>query len=247
MADVRLISEITVRLVQSVGGDAMVLAARQASTDFEEATRLAASMPGDEQYGRIRHAMKMSHSSIFEHGLLTFAVHAPAFVWWEWVRHRFQAVDCPGLSFNLESARYRELEPVFWVPRAGRPLRRIADHKPARPKFVADERLHGLALTDVGHACRQSWAAYRRMLHEGTAPEVARSVLPFNTYYHGWASGNPLAWMHFLSKRTADAGAAVPSYPQSEIAEAAAQVEEAFRTGFPLTHNAWNENGRTAP
>lgn len=248
MSDITLTSEIAVQCMQSVGEDAMILAARQASTDFAEAVRLAESIPSEEQYGRIRHAVRMKHGSCFEHGLLTFAVHAPAFVWWEWVRHRWMAVDCPDLSFNLESGRYKELHPVFWVPRAERAMIVPAMHKPSRPKYeMAGEEQYYDTRRDLESAYAASWFRYQRMLRRGIASEVARTTLPFGVYYSGWVSCNPRSLMHFLSLRTQNPQAETPSYPQAEIEEAARACEEVFRVGWPLTWRAWNECGRVAP
>lgn len=245
---ITLISEITVHLEKHVGDDGTVLAARQASTDPEEARRLIAEMPGEEQYGRIRHAMRMHHTSCFEHGLMTFSVHAPAFVWWEWVRHRFQAVDCPDLSFNLESGRYKELEPVFWVPRADRRMVPVQDYRPARPLFeiASSERYEQVRLW-FRSAYMNAWMAYRDLREQGIAAEVVRSVLGFGVYYSGFCSGNPLAWLNFLAKRTHEPTARDVSYPLAEIEEAARQVEAHFACYWPLTHRAFNECGRVVP
>jgi thymidylate synthase (FAD) len=248
VSDIRLTSDITVRLAQSCGNDAMVLAARQASTDFAGAARLAAAAPAEEQYGRIRHAMRLKHGSVFEHGFMTFAVHAPAFVWWEWVRHRWMAVECSDLSFNLESARYHQLEPVFWVPRPGRPMIRPPGFKPARPELEpADHPTYANVVAIFWATYQEAWGRYRSLVGDGVASEVARAVLGFGVYYSGWVSCNPRSLMAFLALRTHDPRAAVPSYPQAEIEEAARQCEEALKAGWPLVWRAFNECGRVAP
>ena len=59
--------------------------------------------------------MRDRHGSPFEHNSMTFFVRAPIFVWREHMRHRIA-------SYNEESGRYRQLEPVFYVPDHRRPV-----------------------------------------------------------------------------------------------------------------------------
>ncbi|MEU4420322.1 FAD-dependent thymidylate synthase [Actinoplanes sp. NPDC024001] len=60
--------------------------------------------------GLINYLMRDRHGTPFEHNSLTFFVSAPIFVFREFQRHRV------GFSYNEESGRYRELQPVFYVP-----------------------------------------------------------------------------------------------------------------------------------
>lgn len=71
-----------------MGGDHMVVAAARVSTSGEEAMKYAAEESLDENFGLINYLMKHRHGTPFEHGFLTFFVHAPIFVWREWHRHR---------------------------------------------------------------------------------------------------------------------------------------------------------------
>ncbi len=242
MSEIKLTSDITVEEVRHCGNDASIVGDARLSTRGLETS-------DEENYGLIRSLLrnKPTHSVPFEHSLLTVQAHAPAFVWWEWTRHRFQPVDVPGLSFSLQSGRYRPLEPVFWVPRQDRNIKPAPDHKPMRPHFVSDKRLHELTLIDLEHGYREAWAAYSRMIAEDVANEVARAVLGFGVYYAGRASGSVLAWLHFLARRTRTPGTDAAGFPQAEIEDAARQVETIFAAHWPLTHRAWNELGRGAP
>jgi thymidylate synthase (FAD) len=241
MTEIRFTSDVTVRLVSSCGGDHAVVAAAKVSTSGEDALAFADPARAGANAGLINYLLRHKHGTPFEAGSLTFFVHAPAFVWWQWVRHRHQ-------SFNLESARYKELEPVFWVPRRDRPMTPAPGFKPARPTFVEtpqavwDRQVERLCLAYEG-----AWGAYRAALADGVAGEVARACLPFAVYYSGWVTLNPRSLMHFLSLRTRHPAGATPSYPQAEIEEAALQCEDAFRQGWPVTWKAWNDCGRVAP
>jgi thymidylate synthase (FAD) len=229
-------SDITVELVDSMGDDRRVVAAARVSTGGSPPA------PEEDVSGLIRYLMKYRHGTPFEHGSLTFRVHAPAFVWWEWVRHRV------GWSYNLESGRYKELAPVFWVPRVERPVIPAAGSKSARPAFVAaDAATADLTRETMMFAYGMSYRTYLAVLSRGVAREVARSVLGFGVYYSGYATCNPRSLMHFLSLRTHDERAAVPSYPQQEIEEAARQCETIFAARWPVTYAAFVERGRVAP
>jgi thymidylate synthase (FAD) len=239
-ADIRLTSEIAVRLIDSMGGDGRIVAAARASTQGAA----SADTPDDEAAGLINYLMKHRHGTPFEHGALTAYIHAPAFVWWEWVRHRI------GTSFNLESARYKTLEPVFWMPRRERPMMLPArGYTPARPHFepAEDDFEYEAVIYQMRHAYRSAWANYKELVNRGVANEVARAVLGFGVYYSGWVTCNPRSLMHFLSLRTHDPAARYPSFPQAEIAEAARAVEAIFAEGWPITFAAFNKHGRVAP
>ena len=234
--EIRFRSDVAVSLVQSVGDDAGVCRAARVSTLGTAAADTA------EAAGLIRYLMKHRHGTPFEHGLLTFLVEAPLFVFREWHRHR------AGWSYSETSGRYRELEPVFWVPPPGRKLKPAPGYKAARPEFVeGDESDHRLIKSACRGAYRAAWHQYAAMVQFGVALEVARAVLPVGTYSSMYATANPRSLMHFLSLRTHEPDAARVSYPQAEIEDCARQMEAAFAGLYPLTHAAWNEFGRQAP
>lgn len=227
-----LTSEITVELIQYVGGDETVVAAARVSTGTDVESKTAAQ---DE--GLIRYLMKNRHGSPFEHGLMTFRVSAPVVFWWEQVRHRV------GWSYNLESGRYKELEGKFYIPEHAR----SQTGKPGHYAITDDPDLDGFMQMEMGECARIAWGSYRRMLDAGIANEVARLVLPFNIYYSGYTTCNPRSLMAFMSLRTVHEDAQYPSKPQKEIQLVADQYEQLFCQMFPATHTAWHGAGRVAP
>lgn len=220
----------------------MVVAAARVSTSGEDALRYADPAEAEESAGLIRYLMKMRHGSTFEHGSLTFFVHAPIFVWREWHRHRLQ-------SFNEESARWKRLEPVFYIPPRDRPMMRAEGWKPGRPKFLRceDGRLYEALVSRLRHVYQAAYEAYEVNLAAGFDPGLARACLPVGIYSSCWVTVNPRSLMAFLSLRTHVLEARYVSYPLYEIEEAAWACEAIFRRGWPLTHRAWNEAGRVAP
>jgi thymidylate synthase ThyX len=149
-------------------------------------------------------------------------------------------------SYNEESGRYRELEPVFYVPDASRKL--VQQGRPGKYEFVAgsSEQLK-LAEGAMTESYRQAYAAYQEMLEAGVAREVARAVLPVGLYSSMYATCNARSLMHFLGLRTKHELARTPSFPQREIEMVAEQMEERWAELMPLTHAAFNKNGRVAP
>jgi thymidylate synthase (FAD) len=175
----------------------------------------------------------------FEHNSLTYYVQAPIFVFREFMRHRIA-------SYNEESGRYRELQPVFYVPGPDRKL--VQQGKPGAYEFVdGPPELHQVADEATRHACLEAYRAYRRMLDAGVAREVARGVLPVATYSSMYVTMNARSLMNFLSLRTKDDSSAFPSFPQREIEMVAELMEAEWARLMPLTHAAFQANGRVAP
>lgn len=240
--EIELTDKITVRLIQSMGGDEMVVAAAKVSTTGEEALTFAAPDQADANAGLINFLMSHRHGTPFEHSALTFFVHAPIFVWREWHRHRI------GFGYNEESARYKQLKPVFWIPRPDRKLVPVPDYKAARPQFQAasvDEYDWLVADLKAGYA--DAYSRYEERLSRGYAKEVARAGLPVAIYSSCWVTCNPRSLMAFLSLRTHEPDAKFVSYPQAEIEQAARVAETFLATGWPITYAAFVKNGRVGP
>lgn len=225
-----------------MGSDASVVQAARVSTVGEECLE---SEPG-EHAGLINYLMKHRHGTPFEHNSITLFVKAPIFVWREWHRHRI------GFSYNEESARYKVLEPMFYLPPTNRPMFKVDGWKPGRPKFTVaetpDEQANVFELrSNLSEVYRHGYAAYLRNLDLGIDPGLARDCLPVGIYSSCWVTCNARSLMAFLSLRTHDPEADRVSYPLYEIEIAARKCEEHFARLFPLTHAAWNTNGRIAP
>ena len=236
-------SEIDVRLVQHCGGDHMVVAAAKVSTSGPEAEAFATPDSAEGNAGLIRYLMMHRHGTPFEHGSMTFYVHAPIFVWREWHRHRI------AFSFNEESGRYKQLEPVFYLPTEDRPMMKVEGWKPGRPKFTrCDEPEIFSALNrNLSEQYQSAYEAYERNLSMGVDPGLARDCLPVGIYSACWVTCNPRSMMAFLSLRTHEPTAKAVSYPLWEIDVAARKCEAIFARLWPITHAAFCANGRVAP
>jgi|TARA_B100000686_G_scaffold322215_1_gene375717 thymidylate synthase (FAD) len=241
VTDIEFRSDVTVELVRASAADSDVLFAARVSTLGEQTLGDAAAgvEASDRDRGLINYLMRDRHGSPFEHNSMTFYVQAPIFVFREFMRHRIA-------SYNEESGRYRELRPVFYVPAPERKLVQVG--KPGAYDFI-DGTPEQTEIVDEAtrEASAHAFAAYQRMLDAGVAREVARIVLPLNTYSSMYVTMNARSLMNFLSLRTKVEGSHFPSFPQREIEMCAEKMEDLWATLMPMTHSAFAANGRVAP
>jgi thymidylate synthase (FAD) len=145
-----------------------------------------------------------------------------------------------------ESGRYRELNPVFYVPAPDRSLVQVG--KPGAYEFLPGSAEQSALVTQqANEVSRLAYESYQRMLEAGVAREVARIVLPLNIYSSMYVTMNARALMNFLALRTRREGSQFPSFPQREIELCAEQMEALWVNLMPLTAEAFNNNGRVAP
>ena len=229
-------SDVDVELVSHDGDDSRIAEAAWVSNyggdiPVDQADRIP---------GLINFLMRDRHGTPFEHNSLTFRVSAPLFVFYEWHRHR------AGWSYNEESARYRELDPVFYVPASDRALRQTGS--PGKYIFKPgnyQERV--LTEGALRRAAINSWSEYRYLLDNGIAKEVARDVLPVSIYKTQYATCNLRSLFAFLSLRWDHPLSTVPTFPLAEIQMVAEALDAAARQKFPIAFAAFDKQGRVAP
>jgi thymidylate synthase (FAD) len=189
--------------------------------------------------GLINYLMRDRHGSPFEHNAFTFYIEAPIFVFREFMRHRIA-------SYNEESGRYKELEPVFYIPARDRKLIQVG--KPGAYVFEqgTEDQWEDVNLS-TQHICNKAYYEYQALLDTGIAREVARMVLPVNIFSSMYVTMNARSLMNFLSLRTQREGTHFPSFPQREIEMVAEKMEEFFAEKMPITYESFNKNGRVAP
>lgn len=225
-------NDMTVNLIQSMGGDDSVVLAARVSTGTD-------SVSSEKDKGLINYLMRDRHGSPFEHNAFTFYIEAPIFVFREFMRHRIA-------SYNEASGRYKELEPVFYIPAPDRKL--VQEGKPGAYTFVAgDDEQYKTVYASTHESSITAYSYYQDMLDAGIAREVARGVLPVNLYSSMYVTMNARALMNFLSLRTMREGTHFPSFPQREIEMVAEKMEEFFAEKMPITYETFNKNGRVAP
>jgi thymidylate synthase (FAD) len=182
--------------------------------------------------GLIRFLMRDRHGSPFEHNAFRFHVRCPIFVAREWFRHRIG-------SFNEFSLRYAKATDDFYVPEAADVRTQVG--KPGAYRFEpVDDELAETTRDELRAVYEQAYDTYTRLVDQGVARELARSVLPVGAYTQFYWTVNARALMNFVSLRNSE-------FAQLEIRRYAEAVEAFFAELMPVTHEAFLENGRMAP
>lgn len=179
----------------------------------------------------IGYLLRERHGSPFEHTYFRFRVKAPLFVFREWHRHRV------GHSYNEVSLRYTKIDPEFYIPERIRT--RVG--KPGSYNHVELDTANTVRFSmDIKATTTEARKNYLHALEAGVAPEMARMLLPVNTYSEMIWSCNARSLMHFLGLRNAPNA-------QWEIQQYAQAAESIFQKQMPFTHEAFVANGRVAP
>jgi thymidylate synthase (FAD) len=214
-----------VRLVDSMGSDLSVV--RAARVSYDAAWRAGEDEGSDAKL--LRYLWKHHHTTPFEAVTFTFEIKAPIFVFRQWHRHR-------TWSYNELSARYRELPEEFYIPAPEQVGVQAVKNKQGRD--AGDDALmfkRGEEAEVLRRNCVAAFQTYRFLLGEGWPRELARSVLPVNTYSHMFATVDLLNLMKFLTLRC-------DSHAQYEIRVYADAMRDLARTVAPTCIDAWENN-----
>lgn len=148
----------------------------------------------------IRHLYDNRHTSPFEAMVFTFEVKAPIFVLRQWHRHR-------TWSYNELSARYGELPEEFYVPLPQDVGKQDPRNKQSRSiakqvsgEYAERDRVEKL-VEGVRIKCAEMHGYYRALLGQGVPRELARAVLPLNTYSRMFATVDLHNLFHFCRLR----------------------------------------------
>lgn len=180
-----------VRLVDFMGSDLSVV--RAARNSYNAAWRAGTDEKSDEKL--IRYLWKNKHTTPFEAVTFTFEVKAPIFIFRQWHRHR-------TWSYNELSARYQELPEEYYLPDPAMVGSQDQKNKQGRaegPEWTLEARRQEVDLLDA--ACKNAFGVYKALLATGWPRELARSILPVNTYSNMFATVNLLNLLKFLILR----------------------------------------------
>lgn len=186
--------------------------------------------------GLLKMLARDRHGSPFEHVVFTFRIETPIFVAREFFRHRIA-------SYNETSGRYREMEPVFYIPPAGRPL--VQEGKPGAYTFTEGTAAQYEAMREMQESVAEvAWHDYQAMLELGIAKEVARNVLPLSLFTSFYVTMNLRAFFNFASLRWAHPDSEVPTFPLWEIQEVAKDMDWYVSDLAAGLMKNFNDNGR---
>ena len=214
-----------VRLIDHMGSDLSVV--RAARVSYDAAWRSGEDEGSDIRL--IRYLWKNRHTSPFEAVEFQFEVKAPIFVFRQWHRHRTWA-------FNELSARYRELPEEFYLPDPAMIGKQATTNKQGRQDEGTDVEQRSAEVLMLENSCLEAFATYKTLLASGWPRELARSVLPVNTYSHMFAKVDLRNLLGFLDLR-------VDPHAQYEIRVYAEAMREMAFSVVPVCMAAW-EAGR---
>jgi thymidylate synthase (FAD) len=223
-------------LIHVGGGFVRLDAAMADDLSVVNAARVSFAKHSDEMTdvdkGLINFLMRERHGTPFEHNSFRFHVKCPVFVAREWFRHRIG-------SFNEFSARYTEVPNEFFVPAESEIRTQVG--KPGSYKFEPVEpKVSREAVELIQGINERAYEAYKHMISRGVAKELARAVLPVSMYTQFNWTVNARSLMNFLGLRTHETA-------QYDIRQYAEGVAKIFAEQMPLTHAAWEANGRSTP
>lgn len=171
-----------------MGSDLSIV--RSARVSYDAEWRAGADEGKDAKL--IDYLVKNHHTSPLECAQFTFEVKAPIFVFRQWHRHR-------TWSFNEVSARYSELPEEFYIPEMSQITGQSTSNKQMRTDEVHPEADYFQQLID--DQCAECFKSYRELLKKGCPRELARGVLPMNTYSHMFCTVDLHNLAHFLRLR----------------------------------------------
>jgi thymidylate synthase (FAD) len=222
-----------VRVIDYMGDDGAIVQAARVS--YGRGTKKLS-----DDRGLINYLMRMRHTSPFEMCELKLHVKLPIFVARQWIRHRTASV-------NEYSARYSVLHDEFYLPAAEQLAVQSSGNRQGRGAVLEGGEAESVLRT----LARNAEGAYERYLgllnldeagepidpdRPGLARELARMVLPLNTYTEWYWKTDLHNLLHFIGLRS-------DPHAQYEIRAYADVLLDVVRRWVPLTHAAF-ENYR---
>lgn len=219
---IKVLDHGLVRLIDHMGNDLSIV--RNARVSYDAEWRAGEDDGSDARL--INYLMKNRHSTPFEAVTFTFEIKAPIFVLRQWHRHRTQ-------SYNELSARYKQLPSEMYVPALDQITTQSTDNKqmrtttqhPFAPDFQARIQEHNA----------EAYELYEFLIDEGCPRELARGVLPLNTYSHMFCTMNLHNLFHFLGLRD-------HAHAQHEIRVYAQAMLELIEPIVPVSVAAWKKH-----
>jgi len=220
-----------VRVIDYMGDDGAIVQAARVS--YGRGTRKVS-----DDRGLINYLMRMRHTSPFEMCEIKLHVKLPIFVARQWIRHRTANV-------NEYSARYSVLDDAFYVPAPEHVASQASSNRQGRDRVLDPDAAEAVRATIRANAER-AYADYLALLNQdeagapidparqGVARELARIVLPLNTYTEWYWKTDLHNLLHFIALRA-------DPHAQYEIRAYALVLLDVVRRWVPLTAAAFED------
>ena len=187
-AAINVLNHGIVRLVEHMGSDLSIV--RSARVSYDAEWRAGEDEGKDAKL--INYLVKNRHTSPLECVQFTFEIIAPIFVVRQWHRHR-------TWKYNEVSGRYSVLPEQYYIPEVSQITTQSTSNKQMRTDDVHPEAEFIQAL--ISKQCEEAFKVYHHLLEIGCPRELARGVLPLNTYTHMFATVDLHNLAHFLTLR----------------------------------------------
>lgn len=212
-----------VRVVDTMGNDSSIVQAARVSYGLgtkspEEDTRL------------IKYLMKNKHTSPFEMCEIKLHVKMPIFIARQWHRHR-------TASINEISGRYTEIVEEFYIPSLQTICWQSLSNKQGRGESFSED-LASLFQEEITKHSNSSFDRYKMMIDNNVAKELARIILPLNTYTEFYWKIDLHNLMHFLTLR-------LDPHAQWEIQQYAVAILRIIQEWVPVTAEAYRLNNES--
>jgi thymidylate synthase (FAD) len=204
-----------VELLDTFGDDLTVVNAARVSF-HKEVTEMT-----DRDAKLVKYLAEHHHVTPFFHPQARFRLKMPIFVAREWYRHQI------GFARNEVSRRYVDEKPEMYVPE----VIRARDKNLKQGSKSEPVDLHDQAKDVLQAANESALAAYERLLQMGTAPEVARTVLPQGMYTEFVETASLAAYARLCGLR-------LDPTAQWEIRQFADAVRQLLLPRFPVSWSA---------
>ena len=157
------------------------------------------------------------HYAPYGHNFASFHIKAPIFVARQLVKHEY-------LRMSEVSRRYVDDPPEFYIPTIWR-------GKPVDKKQGSTGTVENIHTEAIGLWCEDASKYYNQLIDSGVAPEMARMVLPLNTYTEWYWSGSLDAFSKMYNLRTGDGA-------QEETKEIALMIGKELQEVYPHSWKA---------
>jgi thymidylate synthase (FAD) len=212
---VQVLDKGYVQLLDTFGDDLTVVNAARVSFN-KEATEITHK---DEKL--IKYLAEHNHVTPFFHPQVRMRIKMPIFVAREWFRHQI------GFARNEVSRRYVDYEPEMYSPTLVR-ARDVKLKQGSKAEAVNENPMAVAMIQDINDRALET---YTDLLAMGTAPEVARTVLPQGMYTEFIETGSLAAYARLCGLRLDPAA-------QLEIRLYADAVRSLLMDKFPVSWRA---------
>jgi thymidylate synthase (FAD) len=209
-----------VQLIEHMGSDLSVVNAARCSFDKQRDFLL------EDDIRLIHYLAREKHMLPFRHPTISLRVHMPIFVARQLGKHQI------GFSMSEVSRRYVTGDPEFYEPEVWRKRPEASIKQGSGEDFSMGQQIDLVTKAFISH--HRSLSIYKDLLSMGTAPEMARMILPQSMYTTVYWTGSLLGWNHLYKQRT-------DSHAQKETQEYGRAIGTIMEELFPVSWEALNE------